>query len=221
MTLHAQLSLLRLVSPALPVGAFAYSRGLEPAVAAGWVHDELSAGDFILGLLEHALCPLDGAVLCRLHAACLADDAVAVRRWDRFLRAGRESAELLQEDVQMGRALARLLQSLGRYPEWLAGEVPGFTCTFALAATRWGIGQRDALAGFFYATTESQVSAALRLLPLGQTAGQRILERALPVIERCVEAATALTDDDIGNFCPGLSLASAWHETQYSRLFRS
>ena len=65
MSLHAQLSLLRLVSPALPVGAFSYSRGLEPAVAAGWVSDEVSAGDWMLGLLEHSLGPLDGAVLCR------------------------------------------------------------------------------------------------------------------------------------------------------------
>jgi urease accessory protein len=223
MRLQAQLSLLRLVSPALPVGAFSYSRGLEPAVAADWVCDEQSAGAFILGVLEHAVCPLDGAVLCRLHRAWSERDQGAVLHWTRVLRAFRESCELLLEDEQMGIALGRLLTSLG-----VAGAdakvtaiPPSYTNMFALAAVHWGIDLPNAIAGFFFAYCEGQVSVALRLLPLGQTAGQRMLERAMPVVERCVERATSLDDAEIGNFCAGLALASARHETQYSRLFRS
>lgn len=217
------LGLLRLVSPALPVGAFSYSRGLESAVAAGWVRDEASAAGWILGVLEHATAPLDGAALVRLHDAFSAGDLAAALRWTRLLRASRESAELLLEDEQMGLALARLLASLGALggEHDRAGLPPSFTCMFALAAVRWQVDRRDALHGFLYACSESQVSAALRLLPLGQTAGQRILDQALLAIERCAEKALAIEDDEIGNFTPGLALASAWHETQYSRLFRS
>jgi urease accessory protein len=223
LTLRAQLSLLRLTSPALPVGAFSYSRGLEAAVAANLVHDERSAGDFILGLLEHSVGPLDGAVLCRLHGAWSREDLDEVRRLTQLLRAFRESRELLLEDEQMGLALARLLVSMHvAGAELRVLEIPAsYTCMFALAAVRWGIALEPALGGFFFASCENQITAALRLLPLGQTAGQRLLERALPAIERCVASTLRVEDDEIGNFAAGLALLSARHESQYSRLFRS
>lgn len=219
----AHLALLRLVSPALPVGGFSYSRGLEAAVAAGWAHDEDTAADWICDLLEQAVCPLDGAVLCRLHRAWSGGDDGAVLYWTRFLRASRESAELALEDEQMGLALARLLMGLDVAAADLRGTgLPAsYTCMFALAAVHWSIPLEPALLGLHWAVAEGQVSAALRLLPLGQSAGQRVLERALPCIERCVARARQFEDDDVGNFAPGLALASAWHETQYSRLFRS
>jgi urease accessory protein len=221
--IEAQLALFRLISPALPVGAFSYSRGLEGAVAAGFAHDEHSAGDWIAGVLEHSVAPLDGAVLLRLHRAFSRDDQAAVLHWTHTLRAFRESAELLFEDEQMGIALARLLRARGVAGADLepSGVPPSYACMFALAAVRWGIAERDALTGYLYACCDSQVSAALRLLPLGHTAGQRMIERVLPVIERAVHAARDLDDHDIGGFAAGLALASAHHETQYSRLFRS
>jgi urease accessory protein len=220
--LRAHLALLRLASPGLPVGAFSYSRGLEPAVAAGWVHDEASAGDFILGVLERSICPLEGAILLRLHDAWSADDAGSVRAWTLWLRAARESRELLLEDEQMGLALRRLLINAGVATTVEAGALPpSFTCMFALAAVRWGIAAEHALAGYFWVYCEAQTTAVMRLLPLGQTAGQRLLERALPIIEACTERARTLPDDEIGNFAAGLALASAHHESQYSRLFRS
>jgi urease accessory protein len=162
-------------------------------------------------------------VLHRLHAAWSADDVQAVRHWTQFLRASRESAELLLEDEQMGLALARLLVESGESRAALkAARLPAsFTGMFALAAVRWRIDADDAVLGLLCSCAESQVSAALRLLPIGQTAGQRMLERAWPVIERCAIRAPEIADDDLGNFTPGLALASAWHETQYSRLFRS
>lgn len=220
MNVASQLGLLRLVSPALPVGAFAYSRGLEGAVDAGAVRDEASAGDWILGVLEHVLCPLDGALLVRLHAAWQRNDLSQVRALSRQLRAFRESQELLLEDEQMGSALGRMLRGVG-ICDGDAIANAGYTCMFALAAVRWGIAPRDALAGMFWAFCEGQVGAALRLLPIGQSAGQRILERALPVIERCVPRALAQGDDEIGSYAPGLARFSARHEAQYSRLFRS
>jgi urease accessory protein len=222
MPLRAQLALLRLASPGLPVGAFSYSRGLEPAIAAGWVHDEASVGDFILGVLERSICPLEGALLVRLHRAWSAHDAASVRAFTLWLRAARESRELLLEDEQMGLALRRLLLNANVTTAAEAGAVPpSFTCMFALAAVRWGIAVEHALGGYFWVYCEAQTTAALRLLPLGQTAGQRLLERALPIIEACTERARTLPDHEIGNFAAGLALASAHHESQYSRLFRS
>lgn len=220
MNVGVQLGLLRLVSPALPVGAFAYSRGLEGAVADGLVHDEASLGDWITGVLEHVLCPLEGGMLVRLHAAWQRDDLDAVRSWTLQLKAFRESQELLLEDEQMGSALARMLRGVG-ITDADRLERPGYTCMFALASVRWGIAPRDALAGLFWAFCEGQVGAALRLLPIGQSTGQRVLERALPVIERCVPRALALGDDELGSYAPGLARCSARHEQQYSRLFRS
>jgi urease accessory protein len=220
MNVGVQLGLLRLVSPALPVGAFAYSRGLEGAVADGLVHDEASLGDWITGVLEHVLCPLEGGMLVRLHAAWQRDDLDALRSWTLQLRAFRESQELLLEDEQMGSALARMLRGVG-IADADRLERPGYTCMFALASVRWGIAPRDALTGLFWAFCEGQVGAALRLLSMGQSTGQRVLERALPVIERCVPRALALGDDELGNYAPGLARCSARHEVQYSRLFRS
>jgi urease accessory protein len=221
--LWSLVSLLRLVSPALPVGAFAYSRGLEGAVARGLVRDEGSAAGWIIGLLERATVSLDGPLLLRVHAALERDDFEAAAAWIELGEASRESAELLLEDRQIGRALLRLLSDLGtpRAAALLAADKASVAAGFAVAGLHAGIPARELLAGFFYASVEGQVSAAVRLVPLGQTAGQRILSGALAVIPRCVERAVALGDDELGNLAPGHAIASALHETQYTRLFRS
>ena len=106
--------------------------------------------------------------------------------------------------------------------EFLArGAVVSSVAGFAVAGLATSIPLRELLAGFFYASVETQVGAAVRLIPLGQTAGQRILSRALVAIPSCVERACTLTDDELGYLAPGQAMASALHETQYSRLFRS
>jgi len=219
----ALVGLLRLVSPALPIGAFAYSRGLEHAVTRGWVHDEASAQRWIVGLLSHSLSNLDGPLLVRIERALRAHDVRQAHRWIELSRASRESRELLLEDEQMGRALLRLLADLGvpHAQGLLATQSFSLVAGFAVAGIHHGIAIRDLLAGLFYAACESQTGAAVRLIPLGQTSGQRILSSALLEIPACVEHALEVADDDIGNLAPALAMGSAWHETQYSRLFRS
>jgi urease accessory protein len=219
----ALLWLMRWVSPALPVGAYAYSRGLEQAVAAGWVHDEASTLAWVADVAREGLSRLDVPVLLRLHAAWLANDAGAVRRWDDFLDACRESRELHLEDRQMGGAFLRLLQGLGLADAsaWPDAAPPSHVSVFALACARSGIEARTAALGFLWAACDSQTSAAVRLIPLGQTAGQRVaaaLGRELPAL---VEQASELADDQLGATLPALAIASALHETQYTRLFRS
>jgi urease accessory protein len=217
------LALLRLASPTLPIGAYAYSRGLEYAVHAGWVHDETSAQSWLLGLLQHTAARLDGPIFLRLYRALQQADLPALEHWNARLLASRESAELRLEDTQLGAALARLLaaQGVAAAQPWAARADACYATLFALAALHFEIASAPALLAFLWASTESQVSAALRLIPLGQTAGQRILSQLVRSLPPCAAEASALEDDEIGALAPGFALASALHETQYTRLFRS
>jgi len=219
---QALLRLCHLVSPALPVGAYAYSQGLEYAVQAGWVHDEASTLEWLQGMSHSSLGTLDLPILLRLHRAWSASDAPAVRHWNEQLIAARETAELRAEEQHLGLALARVLIELeiGEAGEWIEA-VPAFATLFALAAVRWRIQAADALAGYLWAWSENQVLAAVKLVPLGQSAGQRLLHRLTRAMPGIVERARALGDDAIGVSTVSQALASALHESQYCRLFRS
>ncbi|HKP64407.1 MAG TPA: urease accessory UreF family protein [Polyangiales bacterium] len=187
---------------------------MEFAVQAGWVCDEASAEGWILGLIEAVGRQLDGPVFVRLYEAWAAGDEAAVSRWNGFLGACRESFELRLEDSQLGAALMRLLGESYR------GEV-AYATAFALAMVRHRVPLSAALGALLWAQAESQTSAALRLVPLGQSAGQRILSKVTAVLPGHVEHALVVPEAEIGGFAPGLALGSALHETQYTRLFRS
>ncbi|MBI5041097.1 MAG: urease accessory protein UreF [Gammaproteobacteria bacterium] len=219
----ALLRLLQLVSPALPVGAYAYSQGLEQAVQLAWITNEAQAAEWIEGVLENGLARVDAPVLLRLHAAWSALDLDQVEYWNHFLYACRESAELQAEDRTLARALTRLLIDLGvsEAKPFATQARSTFASLFALAAVHWKIPAAQCVQGYLWSWAENQVAAAIKLVPLGQTAGQRISLRLGERIPHLAEAARALADEDIGQTMQGLAMASAWHETQYSRLFRS
>lgn len=220
----ALLRLLQLASPQLPIGAFAWSGGLEGAVEAGWIEDDAGLGDWLAGVLAGPYAHQDLPVLARLHAAWTAEDAAALAHWNDWLGATRETAELRAEDAALGRALARLLTTLD-LPEaapWAAaGSRTAYATMFALAAVRWGVPVTATLQALAWAWVENQVIAATRLLPLGQSAAQRRLAALMPDIEAAIALALGLEDDELGCSAPGLALASCRHETQYTRLFRS
>jgi urease accessory protein len=217
------LRLLQLASPALPIGAFAYSQGLEQAIALSWVNDERSAQEWIQGLLSRSLATLDLPILVRLYSAFEQDDEDAARRWSEILLASRGSTELQAEDRQLGASLARVLDGLGveGASRWMASPAASHAALFALAAVRWNIPLATAVAAFAFAWTEAQVAAATRLCPLGQQSAQRILLRSLPLIDRAASGALAFDDQDVGASVPAQAIASALHETLYSRLCRS
>ena len=219
----ARLRLLQLTSPALPVGAYAYSQGLEQAIETGWVSSADELQDWVGGLLQHGLCMLDIPVLLRLHAAWCANDQTAVRHWSAWLHACRESAELQTEDRQLGSALARLLIDLGLEEArvWQGDTQATYATLFALAAARWQIAASDMALGYLWSWCENQIMAALKLMPLGQTAGQRILSALIEQVPENIQRAATCADTDIGQLAPAQAIASALHETQYSRLFRS
>ncbi|MDH7793143.1 urease accessory protein UreF [Ochrobactrum sp. AN78] len=217
------LHLLRLVSPNQPVGGFSYSRGLEWAVHAQIVTDAASCADWIIGLIQHSYATLDGALFWRMMQALQRQDDAEFERLNDWLSASRESHELELEDRRMAESLMSLLRSLngdGMERFRFSGHA-SYPAVFAIAAHQWGIAAFDALRGLMWAVVESQVTAAIRLVPLGHTAGQRILISAVDAIETAAQTAATLSEEDIGNMAPALAMASAWHETQYSRLFRS
>jgi urease accessory protein len=222
------LAAMRLASPTLPIGAFAYSQGLEYAVEVRWVHDGETAERWISGIFAHAVTHFDLPLLARLYRAYRDRDFACARRHERSVLAGRESSELRAEELQLGGALARLLVDLG-YETGTAGHgAPGavsgeatYLGAFARAATLFGVSERSALASYCFAWLEHQTSAATRLVPLGHTEGQRVLGACLLGVDHAILRALAVDDDDIGALAPGQALASALHETQYTRLFRS
>lgn len=231
------LRLLQLVSPSLPVGAFAYSQGLEWAVEAGWVADEDGLANWLSEQLHHALAWVDLPLLARMMAAVVDGDPAALSAWVDELKAMRETAELRAEEAGRGRALAELLDSLGllasvpaayapttaaqRALEWKPVLSRSQLAGFAFASAVWNIRPPDALAGYAWSWAENLTLAGVKLVPLGQTAGQRILLDISEQIPATVERGLTLNDDEIGAASPALAIASSQHETQYTRLFRS
>lgn len=217
------LHLLHLVSPALPVGAYAYSQGLESAVEQAWVKDVESAEEWLRGSLTIGLGHLDAPVFLRLYKAWENNEPNQVIYWNNFLLASRETSELLLEDTQMGEALLRLLNDLNVIgaQTWPPQQPVSYALVFALATQHWRIDIKQALQGLLWSWLENQVAAAIKLIPLGQTQGQQLLLKLIVDINATVEEAVLIEDDNIGWSLPRLAITSMQHETQYSRLFRS
>lgn len=213
------LPLLRLVSASLPVGGFAYSRGLEPAVAAGRVGNAEAVREWVFGVLRHSYAALDGALFLRMMAALEASDATGFRRLDDWASAARESRELQEEDRRTAEALLSLLVALT--PEAPPLPCESYPAAFAQAAHGLHIAPEAALAGLMWAVCDAQIAAAIRLGVIGQVDGQRILSDAPKVIAACVDRARTLDESEIGNVSVMLAIGSAHHELQRSRLFRS
>ena len=207
----------------LPVGAYAYSQGLEFAVSSDWVKDDNTSSIWIKGLLENSLTNLDIPILSRLHKAWSVNDKKNVLYWNDYLFASRDSGELQAEEVQLARALARLLGELGisEAVEWREKSGACFLTLFSLGAAHWKLPINDTSWGYLWMWAENQVLAAIKLVPLGQTSGQKILSSVIEIIPELVSTGLSLKDEDIGYTAPGQGIASALHETQYTRLFRS
>lgn len=218
--------LLQLASPALPVGAYSYSQGLESAVEAGLVADAAAAGRWIEDVMELSMARMELPVLLHLQAAWHANNAAAVAHWNALFLASRESGELRAETVQMGYSLARLLpqidDKISNKNKYLYEEEEiAFPTAFACAAAHWKIEPQQAAVAYLWSWLENQVMAAIKSVPLGQTDGQRMLARLGARLASVAAEAAQRQDEELGAFVPGLALLSSRHETQYSRLFRS
>ena len=225
----ALLPLMWLASPALPVGGFSYSEGLEAAVEAGRVRDEASAADWLADQLQLGLARAELGLVAQAVEAWRQQDWPTLQRLDQWLRSTRETAELRLQAEQMGRSLIEWLKSLQR-PDFSlerlppALQAPTYPLAYALAlALHLPAGQPPAhgLYAYAFGWAENMVQAAIKAVPLGQGAGQRILLRLCSEIPAAISRALRQREDERQAFSPMLAILSARHETQYSRLFRS
>jgi urease accessory protein len=220
---HSLLALLHVSSPALPVGAFAYSQGLEYALDCGWCKNDKDVKSWIEDNLRLGFGQLDLPIYIRMFNAWQNNDSETVNDWNHTLLSFRESKELWLEDTQVGSAYVQwhLGQDPAREPLVKSIKQPSVVSMNSLAASLNKIDLPTALIGFAWSWCENQVTSASKALPLGQTQAQQILQTLIPVIADVCEQATKIEDDDIGTGLMGLAIASSLHEQQYSRLFRS
>jgi urease accessory protein len=219
-------ALLQLASPALPVGAFSYSQGLESAVDAQWVDDMESARRWIESGLTNVLGRCELPFVGHQFGRWCAHDVASLAAADAWFLASRESAELRRETEQMGWSFKQLALSLEWGDAQRRATLAALTTVaqptvFAFAAAANGIDAEAALAAYAFGWIENQAAAALKAVPLGQMAGQRIIVALRETIDSAVSRALATPPDEINTFAPMLGVLSARHETQYSRLFRS
>ena len=217
------LRLMHLVSPSLPVGGFTYSQGIEWAIENGWIRDADDLEAWMADQVGSSLPYLDLPLLLRMQTATLERNQAMMSDWVDSLLAARETAELRREESDRGRALADLIIAWGLEDAlaWKPQLARSQTAGFAFAAAAWRIEPRDAATGYTWSWLENLVLAGIKLVPLGQTRGQQTLARLATLIPSAVDAALAVTDDEIGASTPALAIASSAHETQYTRLFRS
>lgn len=217
--------LMQLASPALPVGGFSYSEGLEAAVEHGLVHDEASAQSWLLDQLHLSQSRSELPVVAQAMSAWQTHDVPRLKQLNQWLLQTRETHELRLQTEQMGRSLL----------DWLRNHTdvdpdrhdtcqqlpPTWPLVFALALTTRPVQVRDGLLASAFAWAENMVQAAIKSVPLGQRSGQRMLAALSADIPSAVDHAMAVNDEQRQSFSPRLAILSARHETQYSRLFRS
>lgn len=219
------LQLIWLASPALPVGGFSYSEGLEAGVDRAGVATESIAADWLSDQLHLSLARGDLAVIAQAIPAWRANDLERVKALNDWVLQTRETSELRLQAEQMGRSLLEWLrnhQSISDAHLQACAELPPtYPVAFSLAASPLAAGVPDCLSAYAFGWAENMMQAALKSVPLGQSAGQRILARLAAEIPTAIATAMALGDQDRQAFSPMLAILSSQHETQYSRLFRS
>ena len=222
------LRILWLASPALPVGGFSYSEGLEAAVDAGLVHDEASAAHWLTDQLHLGLARSDLAVVAQAIPAWRQQDFARIAELNHWVLQTRETLEFRLQSEQMGRSLLEWARQLGELGNGVFEQIqaaqlqpPTYPVACACAAASTDASVRDSLVGYAFGWAENLVQAAIKSVPLGQSAGQRMLARLALQIPAIVDHAMALGDETRQAFTPMLAILSARHETQYSRLFRS
>jgi urease accessory protein len=224
---HSELlRLLQLASPSLPVGAYSYSEGIEALVETGKIQSQQTLEHWLVQELRYGAIRLEAAVMVRAYRAAQAVDWERLNRWNHWLSAARETEELRSQSFQMGRSLLHLFlelqTSVGALDvKSLQQEECHFAIVFGMVAADWQIDLQSATLGYLHSWSANLVSAGVKLIPLGQTAGQQLLWNLQPIFGQASEEILLLQDEDLSSCGWGLALASMAHETQYSRLFRS
>ena len=217
------LALLQFVSPALPVGAYSYSEGIETLVQNGKVKDLATLEYWLQQELKYGAISVEAIALLRVYACLENGDRAQLKYWNEWLSAFRETEEIRRQSWQMGRSLTRLLVDLQPALQLTIADCGdcNFTVAFAIAAHHWQIDSQTAVLGYLYSWASNLANAGVRLIPLGQTQGQQLLLNLYPVLEQTTTTVTNANDDSLKSCGWGLAIASMQHESLYSRLFRS
>jgi urease accessory protein len=219
------MQLMWLASPALPIGGFSYSECLEAAVDTGQAATESKASSWLVDHMHLALARSDLPAVAQAIAAWRTDDTLRVGHLNTWVLQTRESAELRAQTEQMGKSLLEWLKNhttaTPAQIAALATQRPTYPVAFALAASATGAPLRECLLAYAFGWAENMVQAAIKSVPLGQSAGQRILSTLATEIPVAIDHALSVTDDNRQAFAPMLAILSSQHEVQYSRLFRS
>ncbi|MBD2318515.1 urease accessory protein UreF [Phormidium tenue] len=233
------LRLLQLTSPALPVGAYSYSEGIEYLCSNGTIQTESDLCDWLQREMHFGFVTNEAAIALRAHQALMSDNITALNYWNNWLSATRETEEVRLASWQMGQSLMKLWRQLPDHQEdQLAinksinellptakenslGQGCNYAIAFGIVAASLGIDASNTTVGYLYSWLSNLVSAAVRSVPFGQTTGQQVIFRLSSDILRSSQLALKRLDDELEWCGWGASLACANHETQYSRLFRS
>jgi urease accessory protein len=218
--------LLAWLSPAYPIGAFTYSHGLETAVEEGRVRDRADLEAWLALVLRHGGGWTDAVLLAHAHVTVCADDQGEWRRLLALARARVPTAELALETRAQGEAFARASLASwpdphGRLSRYLAETSPTYPLAVGAVSACHGVPLKSVLGAYLQAFAANLVSAAVRLVPLGQTDGQHAVAALEPVVHEVAAAAPACPLDELGTTTLMVDLCSMRHETQYTRLFRS
>ena len=226
------LRLLQLASPLLPVGGYSYSEGLESLIAQGIIHDRMTLQAWIGQELRFGAIRVETAIMDRAYLAGIKPDLERLQYWNQWLSAARETEELRQQSWQMGGSLTKLVVELTPEIQDLITAIVGgaspqeyqpcnYAIAFGIIAQHWQIDRSTTIAAYLHSWVTNFLGAGVKLIPLGQTAGQQILWELQAEIDNLAQTIPHLADEDLYACSWGLSLASMQHETLYSRLFRS
>ena len=213
---------MQLSSSTLPVGGYSYSSGLESAVEKGWIKSSSHLKEWLSVQMTDSLSLLDlPIILFQMSTLNSHGDEHKLRFWNQYILASRETKELRLTEVEMGRAISRLLDRLGVDTPLKTFEEPTFITGFAAAAAAWQIQTTLAASGYLWSWLENQIMAAIKTMRFGQSDAQELLGELMQLAPACIEKSSQQVENTIGSSLPGLAMASAHHETQYSRIFRS
>jgi urease accessory protein len=239
------LNLLQLASPAMPLGAYSYSEGLETLVELQIVKDRQTLEKWLSNELRYGAIKIDTILMLKAHQSTFNKDLSGLCYWNNWLSAARETKELRQQNWQMGNTLLRLLQELendcaqfkhskDRFQNKIdlnllaietilsaLNKCCNYAIAFGIAAAYWDIDAEDALLGYLHSWATNAIGAGVKLIPLGQTTGQQILKSIYSQIASVAPEILSLDNEGLSSCTWGLSLASCLHESQYTRLFRS
>ena len=224
LTPESLLRLQQLASPILPVGSYSYSEGLELLVETGAIANAAALKDWLVQELELGGFAIEGAMLCRAYHALESNNLNQLTNWNHWWSAARETYELRQQSWKMGQSLIRLLRSIDpTMNPWLdhLEQPTNWTIVFGAAAAHWKIDLHASLLAYGQSWASNSIGAGVKLIPLGQTAGQQILLELLPTIVMMSDRAMVIQDTELSSCSWGLALASSQHEQQTVRLFQS